>query len=165
MFDQACYAKACQIKLVSPNEVKDLSCRLGIFQTIPILVRAIFKHFGDAGLVNIITESNIAANESLNGIINGHHYNRVVRTLKLIYEAMPRLQWNQFGKFIKELENLDLYVELIEEKVLQIKEDISSDECYTFLNSSCMATLSQLFQEFRESDRGPMFKLWKALYR
>ena len=47
--------------------------------------------------------------------------------------------------YIKGLENLDLDVELIEEKVLQIREDISSDECYAFLNSSCMAKLSQLF--------------------
>ena len=162
VFDQACYAKACQIKWASPNEFKDLSCRLGSFHTIPVLISAIFKRFGDAGLVDIITESNIIASGSLNGIINGHHYNRAVRTLKLIYEAMSRLQWKQFGEYLKGCENLDLDVDLIEEKVLQIREDFSSDECHALLNSSSMAKLSQLFQEFRASDRGPMFKLWTS---
>ena len=41
---------------------------MGAFHTIPVFINIILKCFGDAGLFDIITESGIIANVSLNNI-------------------------------------------------------------------------------------------------
>ena len=66
VFDQACYAKACQVIGASPQQFLNVGCWLGAFHTIYVLMLAIFKRFGEAGLIDIVTESNIVAAGSLN---------------------------------------------------------------------------------------------------
>ena len=63
VFDQACYAKACQVIWSSPMEFSNVCCRMGAFHTVSVLIAVIFKRFGDAGLIDIhvITESGIIA--------------------------------------------------------------------------------------------------------
>ena len=58
MFDQAIYAKACEVTLASTLEFSDVLCRLGQFHSILVFIKCIFKRYGDAGL-NDITSSSI----------------------------------------------------------------------------------------------------------
>ena len=43
-------------------------------------------------------ESEIVAPGSVKGVLSGKHYNRCIRTHKLIYEAMERLRLQAFEK-------------------------------------------------------------------
>ncbi len=54
------------------------------------------KRFRDAGLKDICIESGIVAEGSVNGVLDGKHYNRAVRVHKCIYEALMRLVWAEF---------------------------------------------------------------------
>ena len=122
----------------------------------------IFKRFADAGLVDVITESTIIANGSLAGVCTGHHYNRAVRTLKLVYEALSRLLWKQFGNHLNEIEDIDIDLEFLQEKVLQLRENVTGQEFNEFLLSDATSDLIDLFQNFRKRDQGPMFRFWNS---
>jgi hypothetical protein len=54
------------------------------------------KRFGDAGLRDIAIESGLVAEGSINGVLSGHHYNRSINTMKVMYEAMERLHFSSF---------------------------------------------------------------------
>lgn len=50
------------------------------------------KHFGDAGLQDILIEADVIAAGFVGGVMTGHQYNRSIRSHKLIYEALHRLR-------------------------------------------------------------------------
>ena len=54
------------------------------------------KRFQDSGLEDILIEADIVAPGSINGILNGHHYNRSIRANKMMYEVLVRLRWKAF---------------------------------------------------------------------
>ena len=160
VFDQACFAKACIIKWASPVKFENINLRLGAFHTIPVFISVIFKNFGDAGLIDIIAKSGLVASGSLCGVITGHHYNRAVWTLKIVYEALARLHWKQFGDYVMETEDLNIDPDLIQAKVLDMREEIIQKEFKFFMESNQVQGLFLLNLEFCEMDRRPMFKLW-----
>ena len=61
MYDHACYTKASQIMWVSPDEFGNIVNRLGVFHKIPVFISCISQMYGDAGLIDVITESDIVA--------------------------------------------------------------------------------------------------------
>ncbi len=160
VFDQATYAKACEIKWSNPQEFKNVLFRMGPFHAIPVLISVIFKRYGDAGLTDIITESELVAKGSLTGVTTGHHYNRSVRVIKVVYEAMVRLENQQFGEWLATLPDADIDLDLIKEKVLDFREEFNAKDCRDFIESNTVARLLELRTEFRKLDRGPMCSFW-----
>ena len=104
VFDQAIYAKAQQIRWSNEAFSKRVVIRLGAFHTSLAMLACIGKRFRDAGLENLVIESGIVAQGSLNGAMNGHHYNRSVRMHKCVVEAMERIR---FQCFMDSLSNED----------------------------------------------------------
>ena len=94
--------------------------------------------------------------------VKGHHYNRTIRTLKLVYEALTHLHWKCFGEYLEEVQDHDIDLELILEKVLDMHDEIKAEEANEFLDTTTMNKLFQYLQEFRQSNRGPMFTLWTS---
>lgn len=84
VFDQAIYAKALEIQWQNQEEFQRLVIRMGAFHTICAFMAAIGKRFGDAGLSDVLIESGIVASGSVSGVLEGRHYNRAVRTHKVI---------------------------------------------------------------------------------
>ena len=74
---------------------------MGVFHTLCDMLSIIGKRFGDAGLKDILIESQIVAKASLNGVIEAKHSNRAVRSNKYVYEAVMRLTWNAFLKWVE----------------------------------------------------------------
>lgn len=84
VFDQAIYAKVLEIVWQNQEQFQRLVVRLGSFHVICAYLAAIGKRFGNAGLADIIIENGIVGSGSVSGVLEGKHYNRAVRTHKVI---------------------------------------------------------------------------------
>ena len=51
------------------------------------------RHFGSAGLRDVLVEADILASGSVDAVLEVHHYNRGIRAHKLLSEALGRLRW------------------------------------------------------------------------
>ena len=100
VFDQALYAKACEVVWKNPETFHLIVLRMGVFHTICTMLAVIGKRFGDAGLRDLSVESGLIADASIVGVMNGKEYNRAIRLHKLMYEALLRLDWRGFEAWL-----------------------------------------------------------------
>ena len=63
---------------------------MGAFHIACVFVAVIGKWFADIGLRDLLLESRIIGSSSVNGVLEGKHYNRAVRVHKIVLEALPR---------------------------------------------------------------------------
>ena len=110
--DQAIYAKAQTIRWQTPVFKDHVVLRLGAFHTTMTALACMGKRFRDAGLQDILIESDIVAVGSVNGVMNGHHYNRSIRCHKLMAEALHVLRWDSFLETVSE-EDAEWYGEMV----------------------------------------------------
>ena len=79
VFDQALYAKSVEVTWKHHYKFKDkVIIRMGVFHTICMLLAAIGKRFLDAGLQDLCVESEVIAEGSIAGVMEGRKYNRAV---------------------------------------------------------------------------------------
>ena len=150
VFDLAIYAKIQQIRWGNDVLKERFVVRLGEFHAAMSFLSVIGKRFGEAGLKDIVIESGIVAEGSINGVLSGHHYNRSINTMKVMYEAMERLRISSFLESQSEddLTYFDSAITTIEE----------------FPVSQEFADLFEKYQQFcivrRKED--PTFELWSS---
>ena len=101
VMDQALYAKATEITWKHRELFSNILLRMGTFYTICNALAIIGKRFRDAGLKDICEEAGVVAEGSINGVLDGKHYNRAVRVQKYISEALMRLAWEEFTPWVK----------------------------------------------------------------
>ena len=95
VFDQALYAKACEVVWKNPDNCHPVVLRMGVFHTICTMLAVIGNPFGDAGLRDLSVESGVIADGLIAGVLDGKTYNRAIRLHKLVYEALLRLAWKR----------------------------------------------------------------------
>ena len=100
VMDQAIYAKAQEIVLQKSGEFQNVVLRMGSFHVITTFLVVIGKRFADAGLVDILIESGVVAFGSMNGVLEGRHYNRAIRAHRIVLEALFRLEWKAFERWL-----------------------------------------------------------------
>ena len=83
VLDQAIYAKALDVVWKQPEEFKSVVLRMGSFHIACVFLAVIGKRFGDSGLRDLLIESRIVGSGSVNGVLQGKHYNRALRTHKV----------------------------------------------------------------------------------
>ena len=88
----AIYAKGLEIIWHKEEEMNRVVLRMGTFHMSCTLLAVIGKTFGDAGLSDILIESEVIAPRSLPGVLDGKRYNRSVRAHKIVFEALLRLR-------------------------------------------------------------------------
>ena len=108
VFDQAIYSKAVEIIWKHGDLFSDIVPRLGAFHTICVLLSVIGKWFGPVGLRDIIIESGVIEEGSIEAVLNGKAYNRAVRFHKLIYEACTGLIWESFIDWLHETHSTEI---------------------------------------------------------
>ena len=86
--DQALYAKAAEITWQHPDKFQSIALRMGVFHTICNFLGIIGKKFLDAGLRDLVVDSEVITEGSVDQVLNGQQYNRGVRLHKLLYEAL-----------------------------------------------------------------------------
>ena len=159
VFDQAIYAKAQQIRWSNEAFSKRVVIRLGAFHTSLAMLACIGKRFRDAGLENLVIESGIVAQGSLNGAMNGHHYNRSVRMHKCVVEAMERIR---FQCFIDSLSNED------KDQVLDVLISLNTSfpgaafsHCVQSEDyNRCITLYNAFIREHRQ--KSPTFDVWSS---
>lgn len=96
VMDQAIYATAQEIRWMNTTFMERLVLRMGEFHTAMAYLSCIGKRFRDAGFQDVIIEAEVVAAGSLEGVLSGHHYNRSIRTHKLMCEALQSLRWQAY---------------------------------------------------------------------
>ena len=96
VMDQAIYSKAQEIRWMNTTFMDRLVLRMGEFHTAMAYLSCLGKRFKDTGFQDVIVEAEVVAAGSLEGVISGHHYNRSMRTHKLMCEALQRLRWQAY---------------------------------------------------------------------
>ncbi|XP_070548281.1 uncharacterized protein [Ptychodera flava] len=139
--DLAIYSKAQEIRWQNEEYTQRLILRLGEFHTAMSFLSAIGKRFRDAGLEDIMIESGILAQGSVNGVMSGHHYNRSVRCHKLVAEAMHRLRFNEFLDSLTEEEHLPVIAYLL---------DLRDSYPHSFTDAVNTEEMKQLQQKYTD---------------
>lgn len=99
-FDLAIYMKVKEIQWRFPNKFKDTIIRMGGFHIALNFLAVIGKRFQDSGLEDLLVESRIYGCNTASVLLKGKSYNRGVRAHKLAMEAMLRLLWHSFSKWV-----------------------------------------------------------------
>lgn len=102
VMDQTLYAKATEITWKHKERFASILLRMGTFHTICNALAILGKRFRGDGLKDIGIEAGIVVEGSVNGVLDGKHYNHAVRVHKYIYEALMRLAWAEFAPWIED---------------------------------------------------------------
>ena len=81
-------AKAAEIKWKNPEKFQNCIIMLGIFHMLMMYLGIIGKRFKDGGLRDVLVQSGIIAEGSVEKTLSGKMYNRAVRYCKIVYEAL-----------------------------------------------------------------------------
>ena len=97
IFDQAIYSKAIEIKWKEKEKFNCCVLMMGIFHTLMMFMHILSKRFSSAGLRDVLIQSVVIAEGSVDKALSGKMYNRGVRLYKLAYEAITRKVFDEMG--------------------------------------------------------------------
>ena len=163
VFDQALYAKACEIKWKNTTTFYPIVLRMGVFHTICTMLAVIGKRFGDAGLQDLSVESSVIADVSIAGVLCGKKYNRAIRLHKLMYEALLRLAWSGFETWLKDEDKNELTETLF--RVKTFSKNISGKTWLEFQEVHSCTHILELFQgylDFLRTKHGDLSSFWMS---
>ncbi|KAJ8034973.1 hypothetical protein HOLleu_22029 [Holothuria leucospilota] len=140
VMDEATYAKAQQIRWSSEVFRNRVVMRLGEFHVSMAYLACLGSRFGEAGLRDLLIESDIVAQGSINGVLSGHHYNRSVRTHKLTADALSRLRWLAFLDTLNDEQRDE-----IRKIIVDLHENFLSNNILAFVEIDKVKTLLQQF--------------------
>ena len=100
--DLVIYSKTQQILWNTPEPLCGMvTMRLGAMHLIMAYISSIGKLFGDGGLQDILSSSGVFASLSTTALLQGKHYARGIRGLKIAYEAMMHLYLSSLETYAK----------------------------------------------------------------
>lgn len=164
--DQAIYAKLQEI-LWHDQSLQDQAIyssvvpRMGAFHVICVLLTVIGKRFSDAGLRDILVESNVVSSGSVNAILEGRHYNRAVRAHLVLAEVMEQLRWSQYEEWLCETETV-IKLEELQPLLNQVRQDWSEASVTSLMDLPLFNEVKTTYSEFCSRDHGPMFSFWNS---
>lgn len=170
VFDQALYAKAVEIKWKHSIEFQSLVLRMGVFHTTCTLLCVIGKRFQDAGLQDLCVESQVIADGSVAGVLEGRRYNRAIRLHKLVYEALMRQAWSGFQTWIdkhedKKKEQEKSLVNDVSSSLQSFCDNVCQTEFKKKLVESPFLKVTDLFHEymsFLRKKNGSLSEFWTS---
>ena len=123
--------------------------------------------FSAAGLRDIVIESKVIAEESVEKILSGKHYNRAVRFHKLIFETCMRLIWESFLNWVSQSEINDVAVNQGLDIVNKLNDQEEVNEILFELvcSDKVVADLFKLFQDFCQllcESSGTLSRFWMS---
>ena len=118
VFDHSIYAKAREVLTNSANKDTQsfINLRMGPFHACCIYLAVLGKGFGSAGLREIIVEADLTGPGSAEAVLSGKHYNRALRVMKTVYEALMRLKVEAFENWMHANRKYDIVAEFLESR-------------------------------------------------
>ena len=89
---------------------------MGPFYACCIYLAVLGKRFGSAGLREIIVEADLTGSGSVEAVLRGKHYNRALRVMKTVYEALMRLKVEAFENWMHANRKYDVAAEFLESR-------------------------------------------------
>ena len=158
--DQAIYAKAQEIVLQKNREFENVVLRMGSFYVITTFLAVLGKRYADAGLVDILIESGVFAYGSMNGVLEGRHYNRAIRAHKIVLETLFRLKWKAFIHWLHlRGSKLDALADF-EEQLEDLRRELCPETYETFIQSTAYKDIMCQYEIFCKEDHGALFSFW-----
>lgn len=161
--DQAIYAKAMEVILHRREEFSNVVLRLGAFHTASTLISIIGKRFKDAGLFDILVESGVGGTAAVTAALNGRQYNRGVRFIKVVAEALERLQWQEFVQTIDSAVP-QLQLQALKVSLQDLQECLTDDNLEIVSSPPALHDLYRRYLQFcdEQCTRLPNFKFWSS---
>ena len=164
VMDQALYAKAVEITWKHKERFANVLLRMGTFHTICNALSILGKRFG--ALKDICIEAELVAEGSINGVLDGKHYNRAVRVHKYIYEALMRLAWAGFTNWVEEnVPEKSAMIKSFLEEVNRMVGELNQKQLSNLLKCSFLTELMSLWGDFLEHLRhsnGDLSAYWMS---
>jgi hypothetical protein len=159
--DQAVYAKALEV-YYSPlhNQLERIVLRMGAFHVILNFMSVLGQRFGSAGLRDVLIESDVLANGSVDSTLDGRHYNRGIRAHKLTVEGFGRLRWAAFLQW-NDAQVPKVDMESLTGAVGKVRHNLCKDALQVLLSSDIFMFAEQRFNEFITS-QGLKADFWSS---
>ena len=138
--------------------MKKLVICLGSFHTAMSFLGCTGKRSGDAGLQDVLIESEVVATGSMNGVISSKHYSRAVRSNTLMSDALHRMRLQAF---------LHSLTEEAANKVKQVMADLQQSfpgpQYFEILNSDKFEEFVAFFDQFIQAGNSKhTFRFWNS---
>ena len=116
VLDHAIYCKVLEVIMDTRNlQLRNfVNLRIGAFHASGIFIAAIGKRFRAAGLKDVCIEGSLIGIGSVDRVLKGKQYNKRVRTLKIIYEALQRLKLEAFERWLRKENKEDILMNCLE---------------------------------------------------
>ncbi len=101
-FDQQLYAVAQMVKWSCVEEFPSLVIRLGGFHTLSTFIACIGSIWGDAGLKDMLADSETYAHATVESMLSGKQFHRAIRGLTLVFEALVQIFITNFLKWLED---------------------------------------------------------------
>ncbi|KAL7288521.1 hypothetical protein TKK_0017265 [Trichogramma kaykai] len=161
-FDQQLYAVAQAVKFTADKELQSCVIRLGGFHLLCTYISCINKIWGDSGLQDMLSESELYARNTVEHMLDGKQFHRAIRGLTLCYEALMQLELEAFFDWMllyKRQTVIDL-TKYINFEIIY-NENQSTESSFHTLDEETKNVLLPFFNEFKESKKkDPTFKFW-----
>ncbi|KAL2102045.1 hypothetical protein ACEWY4_003806 [Coilia grayii] len=156
VMDQAIYSKAQEIRWQTNLYSERIVLRLGELHTTMAYLSCIGKLYADAGLQDILIESELVAVGSIDGVISGHHYNRSIRAHKLLTEALQRLRWQAYLDTLPDMSSAAAM-----KIAMDLQDNFPSEKFIETIGSGAFLELLKDYSEFVEKNNCNLtFAFW-----
>lgn len=138
---------------------KRIVVRLGAFHTKMSYLACIGIRYKDAGLSDIFLEAGLVASGSLDGVMNGKHYNRGVQAHKIASEAFNRLRFQQFLESMPDKESQE-----IKSLMPRLYLAFSTQDYQKLLQSEKLTEITSAYEQFiqTQSVKNENFAFWSS---
>ena len=169
IFDMGLLTKALEIKWSANNELAGVILCEGGMHFLMSVFAGIGHLYGDAGLRQLLCDSDVYAAWSVHQIMSGKDFDRALMAYKLVDETLHRRFFQQFREWTKQKQESTGHLAHIDQQtntVFQAFDGQSSSPTYqqaVFDMTECIQEyLQPAMKEFREKGRSlsPTFMLW-----
>jgi len=159
VFDQAVYAKAQAVRFLNPILQSRLVLRLGEFHTTMAFLGVRGKRCGDAGMSDILIDSQCIAAGSIKGVLNGHSYNRALRANKLLMESLFDLL---LGQYVQDCANTN---SLLTSTSTDMARPLINNKQSHQINENSQAIHDSIYKPFlayveKQCEKSSTFRFW-----
>ena len=148
VFDQAIYSKAVEIKWKNPTKHKSCIIMLGMFHMIMMYLGIIGKRFKDAGMKDVLIQSEVISGGSISGKMN----NRGVHCNNLFYEALYRLLVEKFEESVNNIDD-QVVIDNMYDNLTLLREDLLEENLNELKDKLQTRQFHKLFSDFKDDVR------------